>query len=36
MKEILKSISNNIRQAVAEPDKACTRTNRELIYGAVA
>lgn len=36
MKEILNSISHNIRQAVAEPDKVCTRTNRELIYGAVA
>ena len=36
MKEILNSISHNIRQAVAEPDKVCTRTNRELVYGAVA
>ena len=36
MKEILKSISNHIRQAISEPDKTVSRTNRELICGAVA
>ena len=36
MKGILNSISRNIQQAVAEPDKTVSRTNRELIYGAVA
>lgn len=36
MKEIWKSIKKNIQLSLSDMDKSCTRTNRELVYGAVA
>ena len=36
MKEIWRTIKKNIQENISDMDKTCTRTNRELVYGAVA
>ena len=36
MKEIWITIRKNLQLSLSDMDKTCTRTNRELVYGAVA
>lgn len=36
MKEIWRTIRKNLQLSLSDMDKTCTRTNRELVYGAVA
>ena len=36
MKEIWRTIRKNLQLSLSDMDKTCTRTNRELLYGAVA
>ena len=36
MKEIWRTIKKNVQFTLSDLDKTCTRTNRELVYGAVA
>lgn len=36
MKEIWRTIKKNVQSSLSDLDKVCTRTNRELVYGAVA
>lgn len=36
MKEIWRTIKKNVQFSLSDLDKTCTRTNRELVYGAVA
>ena len=36
MKEIWRSIKKNDQYSLSDLDSSCTRTNRELVYGAVA
>ena len=36
MKEIWRSIKKNVQYSLSDLDRSCTRTNRELVYGAVA
>ena len=36
MKEIFRTIRKNLQLSLSDMDRTCTRTNRELIYGAVA
>lgn len=36
MKDIWRTIKKNIQLSLSDLDKTCTRTNRELVYGAVA
>ena len=36
MKEIWRSIKKNVQYSLSDLDRSCTRTNRELLYGAVA
>ena len=36
MKEIWRTIRKNLQLSLSYMDKTCTRTNRELVYGAVA
>lgn len=36
MREIWKTIKKNVQLSLSDMDKSCSRTNRELVYGAVA
>ena len=36
MKEIWRTIKKNVQFSLSDLDKTCTRTNRGLVYGAVA
>ena len=36
MKEILRTIRKNLQLSLSDMDRTCSRTNRELLYGAVA
>ena len=36
MREIWRTIKKNIQVSLSDLDKSCTRTSRELVYGAVA
>ena len=36
MKEIFRTIRKNLQLCLSDMDRTCTRTNRELLYGAVA
>ena len=36
MKEIFRTIRTNLQLSLSDMDRTCTRTNRELLYGAVA
>ena len=36
MKEILRTIRKNLQLSLSDMDRTCSRTNRELVYGAVA
>lgn len=36
MKEIFRTIRKNLQLSLSDMDRTCTRTNRELLYGAVA
>ena len=36
MKEIWRSIKKNVQYSLSDLDRSCIRTNRELVYGAVA
>ena len=36
MKEIWRTIKKNVQYSLSDLDRSCTRTNRELVYGAVA
>ena len=36
MKEIFRTIRKNLQLSLYDMDRTCTRTNRELLYGAVA
>lgn len=36
MKEIWRTIKKNVQDNLSDLDKTCVRTNRELVFGAVA
>lgn len=36
MREIWRTIKKNVHASLSDLDKTCVRTNRELVYGAVA
>lgn len=36
MREIWRTMKQNVQVSLSDLDKSCTRTNRELVYGAVA
>ena len=36
MKEIWRTIKKNVQANLSDLDKTCSRTNRELVYGAIA
>lgn len=36
MREIWKIVKSNVQAKISDMDKTCVRTNRELVYGAIA
>ena len=36
MREIWRTLKQKVQVSLSDLDKSCTRTNRELVYGAVA